>query len=42
MVEGTRAKQMESRLDAIEFGMRQNQEQVEDHLEMLDLGIRNT
>lgn len=42
MAKGTRAKQTESMLDAMEGGMRQYQEQVEDRLDVLELGIRNT
>ena len=42
MAEGTRAKQIESRLDAMEARMSQNQEQVKDRLDILELGIRNT
>ena len=38
MAEGTCVKQMESRMEA---RMRQYQEQVEDRLDLLELGIRN-
>ena len=31
---------MESRLDAIEIGICQNQEQVDDYLETLEMGIQ--
>ena len=42
MADGTRAKQMENRLDAIEVGLRQHQEQVKERLETLELGMRHT
>ena len=42
MADGTRAKQMENRLDTIEAGLRQHQEQVEERLETLELGMRHT
>ena len=41
MADGTRAKHTESRLDAMEGGMRQYREQVDDCLDLLELGIRN-
>ena len=41
MVEGTREKQMESRLDTMEGGIRQYRKEVEDRLDLLELGIRN-
>ena len=35
-------KQIESKLDAIEIGMLQNQEQMDDYLGTLELGIQQT
>ena len=42
MVEGTRMKHLESRLDALELGLRQNHEQVDERLETVEAGIRHT
>ena len=42
MVEGTRMKQLETCLDALEMGLPQNQEQLEDKLDMMELGLRQT
>ena len=42
MADGTRAKQAEARVDAMEAKLRQNQAQVKEHLEILELGIQNT
>lgn len=42
MIEGTRIKQMESRLDVIEAGLRPNHEQVDERLETMEMGVRNT
>ena len=42
MAEGIRMKQMEGRLDAIEEGVRQGQDLVEERLETVEVGIKNT
>ena len=40
MMEGTQMKQWESRLETMETRMRQNQEQMEDWLETIEMGIQ--
>lgn len=42
MDEGTRMKQLESRLDALELGLRSNHEQVDERLETVEVGIQHT
>ena len=42
MAEGTLMKQLQTRLDALEIGLRQNQEQVDERLEMVEVGIHHT